>query len=245
MKIALASAKVIDKDITFNLHSMISAIQECSGHADLILFGESVLQGFDSLCWNYEIDKDMAVEVTDEPIQQMRNAAKENHIAVSFGFIERAGDVLYSSQIFISADGRIVNLFHRVSVGWKEFRKTDKHYREGAHFERSFYNGKTFAIGLCGDLWTDGRPEEMKALNADIVLWPVWCDYKADEWNTSIKHEYAQQAALCGKNVLLVNPFCADPKVTDSAAGGVAYFQNGAIVGEMAAGQSGYFVVEV
>ena len=245
MKIALAFAPVKSKNIEFNMRAMVDAIEKASGKADVVLFGESVLQGFDSLCWDYETDKYMAVALTDAPIQRMRETAKNNNIAVSFGFVERGEDVLYSSQIFIGADGETVNVFRRVSVGWKEYEKTDEHYREGACFERFSYGGKTFAIGLCGDLWTDGRPEEMKALNADVVLWPVWCDYKADEWNNSIKHEYAEQAALCGDSVLLVNPYGADLDTPDVASGGLAHFRNGSIVSELSAGNSGTMIVEV
>lgn len=245
MRIALASAPVKNKNIEFNLQTMIDAMEKTSGQADVILFGESVLQGFDSLCWDFETDKNMAVALTDAPIQRMCEAARHNGIAVSFGFIERVEDLLYSSQIFIGADGEIANVFHRISVGWKEYTKTDDHYREGAHFEKFSYGEKTFSIGLCGDLWTDGRLEEMKALNADVVLWPVWCDYKADEWNNSIKYEYAEQAALCGDCVLLVNPFCADSEATDAAAGGAAYFKNGSIVADMPSGSSGVVIVEI
>lgn len=245
MKIALVSAPVINRDIEFNLQTMIAAVEYCSGQADVILFGESVLQGFDSLCWEYEEDKHMAVSLLDTSIQRMCEASKKYSIAVSFGFIERSEDVLYSSQIFIGSDGEIINVFHRVSIGWKEFSKTDDHYREGKHFEKFCYGGKSFAIGLCGDLWTNGRPEEMKALNADVVLWPVWCDYNADEWNNSIKHEYAEQAALCGDCVLLVNPYCADAEGTNAAAGGVVYFKNGSIAADMPAGNSGAIIVEI
>ena len=245
MKIALASAPVKNRNIEINMQAMIDAMNKVSGQADVILFGESVLQGFDCLCWDYETDKYMAVALTDAPIQRMCEAAKRYGIAVSFGFIERIQDVLYSSQIFIGSDGEIVNMFHRVSIGWKEFSKTDDHYREDKHFEKFCYGGKSFAIGLCGDLWTDGRPEEMKALNADVVLWPVWCDYKADEWNNSIKHEYAEQAALCGDCVLLVNPYCADAEETDASEGGAAFFRNGSIVSELPAGNCGTMIVEV
>lgn len=244
MKIALASAPVKNRNIEFNIQAMIDAIKNVSNQADLIVFGESVLQGFDSLCWDYETDKHIAVSLTDAPIQRMREAAKECGIAVSFGLIECIEDALYSSQIFIGADGAIVTVFHRVSMGWKEYSKTDNHYREGKHFEKFNYAGKSFAIGLCGDLWTDGRPAEMKALNADVVLWPVWCDYEADEWNSSIKYEYAEQAALCGDGVLLVNPFCADEDATDSATGGAAYFQKGVIAAEIPSGHSEILIVE-
>lgn len=245
MKIALASAPVKNRNIEFNMQAMIDAMNKASGQAEVILFGESVLQGFDSLCWDYETDKHMAVALTDAPIQRMREAAQQYGIAVSFGFIERIRDTLHSSQIFIGSDGEIVTVFHRVSIGWKEYDKTDNHYREGKHFEKFGYGGKSFAIGLCGDLWTDGRPEEMKALNADVVLWPVWCDYKADEWNNSIKYEYAEQAGLCGDCVLLVNPYCGDPEATDAAAGGVVYFKNGIIAADMPSGNSGAIIVEI
>ena len=107
------------------------------------------------------------------------------------------------------------------------------------------YAGKTFATALCGDLWTDGRPEEMNALNADVVLWPVWCDYTADEWNASARHEYAAQAALCGRNVLLVNPYCADPNAESRAAGAAACFRSGSIQTDRLAGSPGTLLVQV
>lgn len=245
MKIALSASPVKNRNMDFNRQALLHAMEKSSGQADVILFGESVLQGFDCLCWDYETDKYMAVSLTDPPIQQMCEAAREYAIAVSFGFIQRIEDVLYSSQIFIGSDGGIVNVFHRVSVGWKEFDKTDEHYREGKYFEKFCYGGKSFTVGLCGDLWTDGRPEEMKDLDADVILWPVWCDYRPDEWNNSIKLEYAEQAALCGDCVLFVNPYCADVDVSDSAAGGAACFKNGIIAAEMPCGSSGTIIVEV
>ena len=198
MKIALASAPVKNLDVEYNLSAMATYMEHCKNRADIILFGESVLQGFECLCWDYEADKSIALEINDAPILSMQYAAKYNNIAVSFGFIERKGNALYSSQVFIGSNGEIVNLFHRVSEGWKEYTKTDSHYREGKAFKKFVYGGKSFATAICGDLWTEGRPSEMKALNADIVLWPVWCDYNYEEWNSSIKHEYAKQAELCG-----------------------------------------------
>lgn len=245
MKIALVSAPVKTGNIEFNIATMIAAMRDVRDKADVIVFGESVLQGFDSLCWEYDKDKYTAVSLEDRSIQKICEAARKNALAVSFGFIERSAELLYSSQIFIDADGEIVNVFHRVSLGWKEYTKTDDHYREGDHFERFEYKEKTFSVGLCGDLWTDGRPEEVMALNADVVLWPVWCDYAAEEWNTAIKHEYAEQAALCGKRVLLVNPFCADDNAAEGAVGAGVHFENGKIIAEHPAGTPGMLIVEV
>ena len=245
MKLVLASAPVKTLDVRFNIAAMMDAMRSIGGWADVLLFGESVLQGFDCLCWDYETDRQVAVELSDPAIRRMRDAAGQYRLAVSFGFIERMEDTLYSSQIFIGADGEILNVFRRVSVGWKEYRRTDEHYREGECFEKIRYRGKSFATGLCGDLWTDGGPEEMRSLNSDVVLWPVWCDYRADEWNGEIKYEYARQAARCGGCVLLVNPCCADADAHDAASGGAACFRGGRIASELPAGSSGMLTVEV
>ena len=231
MKIALSSAPVKNKDIPHNLAAMTAAlVQAAADGADLVVFGESTLQGFDCLCWSYAADRDVALPLDSAPIRQLQDAARKYAAAISFGFIERDGDALYSSCAFIGADGEIIHRFRRVSIGWKDYRKTDAHYR---------------AIGLCGDLWTDGRPEEMRALDADVVLWPVWCDYRADEWNSTIKHEYAEQAEKCGRRVLLINPCCADENAADAAAGGAVDFRDGKIQAELPAGNSGMLMVTV
>ena len=158
MRIALSSAPVKNKDIPHNLAAMTAALaQAAADGADLVVFGESTLQGFDCLCWSYAADRDMALPLDSAPIRQLQDAAQKYAAAISFGFIERDGDALYSSCAFIGADGEIIHRFRRVSIGWKDYRKTDAHYREGTHFEKFTYCGKTFAIGLCGDLWTDGE----------------------------------------------------------------------------------------
>lgn len=170
MKIALSSAPVKNKDIPHNLAAMTAAlVQAAADGADLVVFGESTLQGFDCLCWSYAADRDVALPLDSAPIRQLQDAARKYAAAISFGFIERDGDALYSSCAFIGADGEIIHRFRRVSIGWKDYRKTDAHYREGTHFEKFTYGGKTFAIGLCGDLWTDGRPKKC------AHSMPMWC----------------------------------------------------------------------
>ena len=245
MKIALASSHVITKNVAYNTTSALHAMEQCGGQADLVVFGESMLQGFESLSWDYETDCGMALSLDDPRLVQIRNAAKQNHLAVSFGFIEKEADALFSSQLFVGAEGEIIDHFHRVSEGWKAYWQTDAHYREGEKFRAFSYGGKTFSVGLCGDLWTEGRPEEMKSLHPDVVLWPVWCDFDAREWNETVKYEYARQAALCGDLVLYVNPFCTDAFVSDAATGGAACFKKGRITSLCPAGKSDILWVSV
>ncbi len=245
MRLALASQPVRNGDVAWNVRCMEDVLRACSGRADTVVFGESVLQGFDCLRWDYARDCTVAAAWTDEPVRHLQAAARENGAAVSFGMIERAADGLYSSQVFLGADGRLIDVFRRVSVGWKDVRRTDGHYREGDGFHLFSYGGIRFATALCGDLWTPGRPEELAALGADAVLWPVWCDYPAAEWNEQVKLEYAAQASRCGCPVLYVNPFCVDPTAPDAATGGAACFSGGRIVCEAPAGESGILFVEL
>lgn len=245
MRIALAAAAVKDNDVEYNISAMRQMIEKCRGRADLVVFGESVLQGFNSLVWEYERDWEAAVSQTDSCIQKICRIAKENGAAVSFGYIEKDKENLFSSQIVIDNYGKVIHNFRRVSVGWKPSGLADARYCEGQNFEVFSFQGKTFGIGLCGDLWTDGRPEEMKRLNADVVLWPVNCDFEPEEWNRIVKEEYARQAAFCGERVLYVNPVCASQDAEDCSTGGAAYFQKGVIEAELAAGEDGVLIVEI
>lgn len=117
MKIALAAVGFYERDIEYNRNKILKCLKENSGKAELILFGETYLQGFEVLDWKYETDQRMALSVSDSNIQMIRKATEENALAVSFGFLEKAEDKIYSSQLTIGADGNILNLFRRVPDG--------------------------------------------------------------------------------------------------------------------------------
>lgn len=245
MRLALASQPVRNGDVAWNVRCMEDVLRACSGRADTVVFGESVLQGFDCLRWDYARDCTVAAAWTDEPVRHLQAAARENGAAVSFGMIERAADGLYSSQVFLGADGRLIDVFRRVSVGWKDVRRTDGHYREGDGFHLFSYGGIRFATALCGDLWTPGKPEEL----ARSARMP--CSGRSGAITRRQSGTNQAQARICRAGlalrlpVLLVNPFCVDPAAPDAAAGGAACFSGGRIVCEAPAGESGILFVEL
>ena len=232
MKIALAAVGFYERDIEYNRNKILKCLKENSGKAELILFGETFLQGFEILDWKYETDQHMALSVSDSNIQMIRKAAEENALAVSFGFLEKAGNKIYSSQLTIGADGNILNLFRRVSKGWRE-SFTDEHYAEGD------------SIGLCGDLWDEKNVMQIKKLRADVVLWPVYTDFSAKEWNKEMKYEYAAQSKKIGRQVLLVNSVCLSGNEEELAKGGAVCFLDGQIKEELPAGKEGVLMVQV
>lgn len=57
------------------------------------MFGESFLQGFDALAWEFDLDKDRAVSVNDKEISYIKNLAKTYNISISFVFLKTAAEV--------------------------------------------------------------------------------------------------------------------------------------------------------
>ena len=237
MKIALAAVQVADGNLAFNIQQMRHYMLEAKRQGvDLVCFGESCLQGFNALCWDYEKDKDMAVSVDSAVFSHICGLSADIGIDVLFGYIERAEDVLYSSCALIM-EGILYHNYRRISRGWKEYRKTDDHYREGTAPAVFEYRGRKCAIGLCGDLWD--YPERF-SLGQEILFWPVYVSWTEDEWYHGGREEYAFQANLCCANTLYINSICeAD------AFGGALWFSGGNVKAELPVGREGLLLLEL
>ncbi len=244
MKCILAAMGYINEDIRHNKSVILDTMKRYSRQADIVIFGEAFLQGFYGVTFATAHDREIAVWRDDTVIQEISLAAKEYEIAVSFGFIEREDDLFYNSQITIDAAGKTIDVYRRVSPGWKE-SFADDHYREGKAFHTFPFQGKKVVVGLCGDLWYDANIDEINRLRPDVVFWPVYTDYSAGEWNTSIKQEYAAQADRLHCEVLYVNSLCKDRLAEPLAKGGAALFRSGAIVKEIPSGKEDALLVEV
>lgn len=237
MNIALASARIVDRDIRHNLSQMERCMKEAkAGGAELVCFGEAFLQGFNALTWHFEENKSVALPVSSNEFEQIKAWTKRLAVDVLFGYNELDGDAIYSSCALIS-DGEILHNYRRISRGWKEYWKTDAHYREGVSVKPFAYKGRQCAVALCGDLWDE--PERF-ALGEELLFWPVYVCWTKDEWENGGKVEYAQQAGLCCCSTLYVNSLCEG-----DAFGGAAHFDGGRIASELPILREGLLYVEV
>jgi len=237
MKIALASARIVDRDISNNLSQMERYMKEAKAMgADLVCFGEAFLQGFNALFWQYEKDKEIALTTSSQTFAQIQSLTKEIGIDVLFGYNELAENTLYSSCALV-ADGKLLHNYRRISIGWKEYDQTDEHYKEGETVEIFDYKGKKCVIGLCGDLWE--YPERF-ALGEELLLWPVYVCWTKEEWENGGRIEYAEQAKLCCENTLYVNSIC-----DGDAFGGAAQFLGGKIQKELPLFHEGLLYVDI
>ena len=238
MKIGLAQFKFINNDVEFNLSQIEKAMSTYAGRIDLLCFGETFLQGFDSLSWNYENDKEVAVSCDSEEIKKICGWSKEYNMAVLFGYIEKEDDSLYSSCAFING-GQVEENYRRISRGWKDYSQTDHHYKEGEEMVSFSFKGRDFSIGLCGDLW-DVDWERFKT--DATVLWPVYVNFDLDAWVEAEK-EYAEQASKISNRVLMVNSLSCEPDPVSH--GGAFDFQRGKIISKLPYDEEAVLVVEL
>lgn len=244
MRCALASMGFRNEDLTYNKKVIMNTMVKYSKAVDIVIFGEAFLQGFYGATFDTEHDDKLAITQNDSIIKDISSIARQYAVAVSFGFLEKANGKFYSSQMTIDACGQTIDVYRRVSPGWKE-AFANKNYCEGTGFHFFDFMGKRIVIGLCGDLWYEENVRSVRQLFPDIVFWPVYTDFDFHAWNTTIKQEYAAQAGELCDNVLYVNSVCLDKTGDEIAKGGAALFSKGEIAQEVPAGKEDVLIVAV
>lgn len=242
MNVLLAALSFRNGNLIYNKNQIVSTIKKYN-KVDLILFGESFLQGFDALTWNFEIDKNIALSKDSKLIKEIKKLCKKFNVSVSFGYFELFDSKIFSSQIVINKQGKIIFNYRRVSSGWR-IKETDDHYQEGTSFSTFELDNKTFTVGLCGDLWNEDNVNIVSNLSSDYLLWPVYTDFNYDKWNNVEKNEYAKQAKKFNKLTLYVNSYCLDGD-DEIAKGGAAVFEDGKIINEIPSGKEDVIIVKI
>ncbi len=236
MNIGLASYQFINNDIKFNISQIKKAAEKVAGKVELLCFGETFLQGFDSLSWDYEIDKNIAVPRNSDVIKSVSTISKDTGVDILLGYIEIEDEIIYSSCILLSGYDVIYN-YRRISTGWKVKKVYDNpHYKEGDGVKEFTYKNKQFLIALCGDLWV--YPERFKT--DGILLWPAYVTFSFEEWETE-QLEYAERALLASENVLFISSITENP----ISLGGAFYFKNGEIFKSISLGKEDILVIEI
>lgn len=236
MRIGLVSYRCENRNVSFNMSQMEQALKLAQGKAELLCFGEAFLQGFDSLCWNYETDSHMALEQNSKTMDQICRWTLQYHTDLLFGYIEKDGEHLYSSCAVISK-GKIVHNYRRISKGWKEYSMTDEHYCEGTKTEEFCLKGKRFMVSLCGDLWD--YPERFTTEHT--LIWPVFLSFPIEEWESEALADYANHASKVAKTVLMINPIDEETH----AHGGCFRFEEGKVNDRLPFDREGILIVDV
>ncbi len=236
MRIGSVSYRCENRNTRFNMSQIELAMKRSEGKVDLLCFGEAFLQGFDALCWDHEIDRSVAVELSSDAIEQLKRWTLQYGVSLITGYIERDQEKIYSSCVVLS-EGTIVHNYRRISKGWKELSKTDEHYCEGEESGSFLLGGKEMTIALCGDLWD--FPDRFKTKG--LLIWPVYVNFSLEEWNDGVLEEYAAQAALVADDALMINPIDSSPL----NHGGSFHFRKGRTVAKIPFDEEGILIVDI
>ena len=236
MRIGLVSFRCENGNISFNLGQIERAMAEAQGKAELLCFGEAFLQGFDSLCWDYEIDKAMAVERSAALIRRLCRLTARYGIALLVGYYEKERARIYSSCA-VMADGEMVHNYRRISEGWKARSKADAHFCEGTETGDFRLFGKKMRIALCGDLWE--CPERFQT--EQLLIWPVYVNFTPRAWENGLLYDYAAEAFLAAPDTLLINSL--DTKPVNH--GGAFRFQHGQVTERIPFDREAILLVDV
>lgn len=236
MRVGLVSYRCENRNTAFNMDQIELAMKRSAGSVDLLCFGEAFLQGFDSLCWNYETDQSVAVGLSSDTMTQLKKWTVQYGVSLITGYIEKDREKLYSSCVVIS-QGVIIHNYRRVSEGWKEASKTDEHYCEGTETGSFQLNGKEMTIALCGDLWE--FPDRFRT--GHLLIWPVYVNYTPEEWAGGELDAYAAQAALAADDVFMINPIDSNPV----NHGGSFHFHRGQTALRLPFDQEGILIAEI
>lgn len=236
MKIALASARMIDRGIESNLTQMDVLMDQVGAlGADLICCGEMFLRGFNCLTWNFAEASRIACSVRSAPFVRIGRMSREKGIDVLFGFVERDGERLFSSCALVEK-GVLTQMYRRISRGWKEYRRTDAHCCEGDAPSTFVYRGKRCAMALCGDL--RDFPERF-ALGQKLLFRPVYISYMLQQWveeprrNTFCRRGNAAGACSCAIPCASATPGAAPRSLQRRIAAHLPVGQEGLLLYEV------------
>lgn len=238
LKVACASLPSRLDDLAFNLALMEGTLREASGQgADLLLFGEAFLQGFEAFSFRYQEDIHKALFIRSPEITRIRHWAREAGTGLAFGFLENEAGGLYSSYLIVDKEGNLAGHYRRVSKGWKK-KEASADYREGKTFIRLSFEGWSLTPLVCGDFWEDDllTPIVAQDPETDLFLWPVHCDYNQVQWDESENQAYRERTEILAKPILFVNNYIDE---ANRAKGGVYLWHQGKEIDSLPYGKPG------
>ncbi|MEB3428796.1 carbon-nitrogen hydrolase family protein [Citroniella saccharovorans] len=197
---------VIDRKNSIDdyLNEILEKIHEGSEKScDLVIFGEAILQGFDSLNFDYKNDIEISLGESSREIAILKKACNDYKIGLGFGYYENFKGAIYSSYMVISDKGETILNYRRRSPGWKE-AYANKDYREGSSFLTFEYKNKSFLTLICGDFFTDEFLEDISSYYTDYLLWPAHLDFSLDVWKEEKKF-YLERTEIVPMKTIFVN----------------------------------------
>jgi len=191
LKVALAQISPVWLDKKQTLQKIKNTIEAASKEkAELIVFGEALLPGYpfwigltNGATWNSSVQKEIhahyvqnSITIEKGELASICNLAKEHHMAIYLGIIERAqnrgGHSIYASLVYINQDGVIKSVHRKLQPTFDE-RLT---WAPGDGHGLQVHPLKNFTVGGL-NCWENWMPLPRAALygqgeDLHVAVWP-------------------------------------------------------------------------
>lgn len=208
MRIAISSKQFINNDTEANLNTMFDTMKAAKDlGAEVIVFGEAFLQGFEALKWNYDFDKGIALNIYSEPINRLCKTSRKLNLDVIFGYYEKDGTLISSSSLIIERGEPIYN-YKRLTKSFNKPSNADRHYYEGQVVEVFEYRHMRCMIASGNDLLS---LTDLYSRNEEILFCPTYEVINSQEEYVSYINKLKEASKkLEHTNVIVVNSKCQD-----------------------------------
>lgn len=191
LKVALAQISPVWLDKKQTIQKIENTIEDASKEkAELIVFGEALLPGYpfwigltNGATWNSSVQKEIhahyvqnSITIEKGELATICNLAKEYHMAIYLGIIERAqnrgGHSIYASLVYINQQGEIKSVHRKLQPTYDE-RLT---WAPGDGHGLRVHSLKNFTVGGL-NCWENWMPLPRAALygqgeNLHVAVWP-------------------------------------------------------------------------
>jgi nitrilase len=191
LKVALAQISPIWLNKKRTIQKIENTIIDASKEkAELIVYGEALLPGYpfwigltNGAEWNSSVQKEIhahyvqnSITIEKGELDTICNLAKEHHISIYLGIIERAqnrgGHSIYASLVYINQEGEIKSVHRKLQPTYDE-RLT---WAPGDGYGLQVHSLKNFAVGGL-NCWENWMPLPRAALygqgeNLHVAVWP-------------------------------------------------------------------------
>lgn len=162
-----------------NLRRATERIAQAAAHrAQVVVLPEALTLG-----WTHHSAKTDADEIPDGlACVKLREAARQNKVYVCSGIIERAGNRIFNSAIFINPAGEVI-LHHRKL---NELEIGHEFYEQGDRLQVAHTPLGAFGVMICSDAFARSQTisRALGLMGADMILSPCAWAVPADHDNT-------------------------------------------------------------
>ena len=179
MKVAMCQTNIIWEDKEKNIEKCVEFIEQAKKHnIELMLFPEMSFTGFSMNINNTK-------ENYNYTVQKISKIARENKIAIGFGWVEEMGHKARKKYTVVNSEGNVLADYAKIHPF--SYSGEDKYFVSGASLSKFKFDNFTIGLLICYDL---RFPEIFQALSKEcdaIVVAANWPASRKKHWKTLLK----------------------------------------------------------